>query len=354
MNENKIENDNPRLAMQSIFNSTVCYDIMQESNKIIVFETYISFQLAFFALVEHDTEIAALWDPEKRCIVGMMTTYDYIRALMICRHHNTSPAELATKSIHEIMAMSVMTFRHSETQSIDAEDTIFQLYIILRRSLTDYVSVINPDEGNIVAILGYPDILNLLHIASRQHPQLFGATLQQIMTAPDGSQLPSTQTVTVTGSTKLCDVLNLIDQRDLTVVPIVDDITRRVIGVYHKSDVTFIVKAADPDAIVANMTQMSMTDVLIAQQQLLSQFQAGASGGGDGGNSSSGAGGSSASSGSISPRQQNILKFSALEKLSTVVDAMVAARVTHVVCVNEADLCLGLISVADILRYFVD
>ena len=40
-------------AVQGIFNSTHCYDLMQSSTKVVVFETHIPFQLAFYALVEH-------------------------------------------------------------------------------------------------------------------------------------------------------------------------------------------------------------------------------------------------------------------------------------------------------------
>ena len=40
-------------AVQNIFNSTHCYDLMQNSTKVVVFETQIPFQLAFYALVEH-------------------------------------------------------------------------------------------------------------------------------------------------------------------------------------------------------------------------------------------------------------------------------------------------------------
>jgi len=40
-------------AIQSIFASTKCYDLMQVSSKALVFEASIPFQLAFYALVEH-------------------------------------------------------------------------------------------------------------------------------------------------------------------------------------------------------------------------------------------------------------------------------------------------------------
>lgn len=41
------------VTSQSIFNETKCYDLMPNSRKGIVFDTLISFQLAFFALIEH-------------------------------------------------------------------------------------------------------------------------------------------------------------------------------------------------------------------------------------------------------------------------------------------------------------
>ena len=42
-----------RAAIQSIFASTKCYDLMQHSSKAVVFETSIPFQLAFYALIEN-------------------------------------------------------------------------------------------------------------------------------------------------------------------------------------------------------------------------------------------------------------------------------------------------------------
>jgi len=42
-----------KAAIQSIFSSTSCYDLMQNSSKALVFEAQIPFQLAFYALIEH-------------------------------------------------------------------------------------------------------------------------------------------------------------------------------------------------------------------------------------------------------------------------------------------------------------
>lgn len=41
------------MSITSMFTDTKCYDLMPVSKKGIVFETSISFQLAFFSLIEH-------------------------------------------------------------------------------------------------------------------------------------------------------------------------------------------------------------------------------------------------------------------------------------------------------------
>jgi len=51
--KNNFSFGNYKEAVQNIFTSTHCYDLMQNSTKVVVFETQIPFQLAFYALVEH-------------------------------------------------------------------------------------------------------------------------------------------------------------------------------------------------------------------------------------------------------------------------------------------------------------
>jgi hypothetical protein len=49
-----------KAAIQSIFSSTKCYDLMAVSSKAVVFEAGIPFQLAFYALIEHGALVVAL------------------------------------------------------------------------------------------------------------------------------------------------------------------------------------------------------------------------------------------------------------------------------------------------------
>ena len=274
-----------------------------------------------------DTEVAPLWDPEKRQVIGLMTISDYIHAVQICRINNVPLIELASKTIHDMMMMPIMSLNFSEQQSIDAEDSLYQLYMFLERSGADYVSVINPDEGNLVSVLGYIDIINLLQVACKQQPQLFHFTIQNLL-KPDS-------TTTVFASAKLADVLRMITDRGLVAVAIIDDHTHAVIGIYHKSDVTFIVRASEPETVINNLSNMTMSEVLSAQQHSLFLSN-------------------SDNTAIPSPRQYTLVKCTPHDYLSSFIDLLVINRVTAAVCVNENDMCIGLITITDILRFYFD
>lgn len=152
---------------------------MQNSCKAVVFETHIPFQLAFYALVEHDTDIAPLWDPQKRAFVAMMTMTDFISALRAYRRNGIPVSELSNSLIADMLENTNFKFRHDTFETVDAEETVYQMCRLLQRQGTDFVPVVDPDEGNLVAILGYLDIVNLLYTASLQFTHLFETTVEE-------------------------------------------------------------------------------------------------------------------------------------------------------------------------------
>lgn len=261
-----------------------------------------------------------MWDPERRTLISMMTIPDYIRALQFCLCHHMPIEELAAKTIAEMMTVPTLEFGHADFQTIDAEDSIFQLYMSLQRLGAEYVPVIDPDEGNIVSVLGYLDVLHLFDEAAVQQPQLFSQTIDhvgsfsEVMTAPINS--------------KLVDILKVMESRNIVAMPVTDD-SGQVVGLYHRSDVTFITRAVDPAAILTNMTELSVGETLsfIEQQQR---------------------------AGEQLSRVYSLVKCSFRDRLSTVISSMMAARMTVAVCVNEANMCVGMVTVKDILRYFFE
>lgn len=65
-----------RAVLADLMRSTRAYDIVPDSNKVVVFDTEIPVRLAFYALLEHDTPCAPLWDSHKNAFIGLMTASD--------------------------------------------------------------------------------------------------------------------------------------------------------------------------------------------------------------------------------------------------------------------------------------
>ena len=123
-------------AVRSIFNTTRCYDLMQTSCKVIVFDKDIPFQLAFYALAEQDADIAPIWDPRTKRFVAMMTSQDFLQALWLYSHSTSkSQEDLKYKSIGQMLdeAEATSVFKHNQFQTIDAEDSAYQMCRLLQR-----------------------------------------------------------------------------------------------------------------------------------------------------------------------------------------------------------------------------
>jgi hypothetical protein len=56
--------------------------------------------------------------------------------------------DISAISIADIMSYPNFKFRNPDFQAIDAEDSVFQLYMMLNRLGTDYVPIVDSDEGN--------------------------------------------------------------------------------------------------------------------------------------------------------------------------------------------------------------
>jgi 5'-AMP-activated protein kinase regulatory gamma subunit len=342
-------------AIQNIFNSTKCYDVMQNSSKGTVFETTIPFQLAFFALVEHDTPVAPLWDPSKRLFVGMITVGDYIQSLRIWKSRNLPSSDLTTMSITQIMRICAsfaganssptlsssshgmsssispphepsinLMFKHAVGgfQSIDAEDSVSQMCLMLIRTGLDYLPVVDPDSGALVSILGYLDIVHLLYQASVQFPDLFALTIQQLNIGT------FTDLLTFNKNTKICEVLDALEQRNISSAPVVDLETGRVTDSYHKNDVSFIIKAVDNDAVMANLGTYKIEEALQLREQLIG-------------------------SGELMSSFEGLVKVKLSFQLNNVIGLMMNCRSTKVVVVDDEDHCLGILTIKDIIQHYI-
>lgn len=250
-----------------------------------------------------------------------MTVSDYIQALRIWRAQNLPTSELASRSIAEMFTSSPLKFQHTSFQAVDAEDSVNQMCTLLLRSGTDYVPVVDPDNGNLVSILGYLDVIHLFTQIAKQFPTIFNTTVQA---ANIGS---FRNVVTAPRHSRLFEALDAIDQRRVSAVPVVDE-NDRVVGAYHRSDVSFILKAADPDIVLQNLSSYTVAESLQLREQLLA-------------------------AGDIMSSFQGLVVCRLSDTIQSVLGNLMMARTCRAVVVDDERKCLGVLSVRDILVHYL-
>ena len=255
-----------------------------------------------------------------------MTPRDYVRSLHIFRQKGMSFVELASRSIAEVQSPALSVFQHPDFQPVDAEDTVYQLCLQFLRGDADYIPVVDPDNGNLVAVLGLLDILFLLTQISQDFPNLFSFTLQQLAIGSFEGILTSSS------SALLSDVLGVMDEKGLAFVPVLEEGTGHLVGLYQRSDIGFMTKATDPDAVISSFSSLRIDTVLKQQSPA----------------DASGVGVPATPSAPLPASVTCTLKSTLKEILET----MMTARSSAISCVDDSGKFLGILSVRDIVNYY--
>lgn len=268
--------------------------------------------------------MAPLWDPDQRTFVGLMTIYDYIRALRICQARGISATDLAAQTLSDILHTAPFLLRHTGFPHIDAEDSVFQLCQAFYSGGNDYICVVDPETNALVSIVGPLDVLHLLHLVAKANISMFSQTVQSL-----GLGTWDSEVFTAPLRAPLGDLLDALENRgDLSAAPILDD-NNRLVGIYHRSDVSFAMKAADVEAALSNLRTCTAQEALTLREQLLQ-------------------------SGEIMSAYQGLVTCKASDTVLSVLHALVHGRAHRAVIVDEHQQCRGVLSFKDLLRHFLD
>lgn len=318
--------DSRTQAINSMFTTTSCYDLMQQSHKALVFETTIPFQLAFYALVEHDSDIGALWDPSIRQFTALISICDYIRAIMVCHDKDIPLIDLSAKSIADVLSSPLVPFSHPCFDAIDAEESISTLIQQLKATNADFIPIISVADGKLVTVLGYLDIIHLLDQASKQHPNLFIETIGEM-----GVGTFHHKVITVNKSTPLVDAIRLFDAHKISGVPVLDEATGHLVSYLHKSEVNFITRVPDAESIMTNLKTITVGGVIALRDDLRANGE------------------------NLPVTSQTLVKATLNDTIIAILNSMYQSRVTKVVIVDRNTTpcqCIGVVSIKDILGYY--
>jgi len=270
--------------------SRSCFELIRPSGKVVVFETKIPIQLAFYALLEHEMMAAPLWDSHRREFAGLMTITDFIDVLRYYHDaHGRCGAAievLASRSLAQVLADegSGAHFKHAAESArrrrdqggppqepppepsplaetygslvaVDADASLFAACELMRQQRRRFLPVVAPDDCGVLAVVTHVDILKYFVDHFRDERRLFDVPVSDlgIGTFRD--------LAVVTRETPLRDVLQLLADRDLSSVPVVDQRTGQVNALYARNDITFLAAATDADSVVSNLAAV-VGDVL--------------------------------------------------------------------------------------------
>jgi len=262
-NELEVVRKAGRQAISAFLDSHNCFSVLRASGKVVVFDTRIPIQLAFYALVEHDMQAAPLWDPAICQFVGLLKVTDFIDILRHYKYTNTNVASLATRSIAEMIgdpniAQAVgITFGFP---CADSSTTLKQACkILLNHPSLDFLPIVMPEDMRVLACITYTNILEHLVTHFREQRRLFDDSIYDLNIGTYHEKV-----VKVGPQESLARALELMHQHKLSALPVVDE-QDKIVGVYSRSDITFLTKATDAEDAVSNL-DLKLSDILEQQR----------------------------------------------------------------------------------------
>ena len=179
----------------------------------------------------------------------------------------------------------------------------------------DFLPVVLPSDSRILSIITYTTILDYLVSNFREQRRLFDDSIYDLRIGTYND------IVTVGLGDKLGDVLEGMDGRGLSAVPVTDE-QGRVVSLYSRSDITFLATASDADQAVGNMA-LPLRDILSQQRNDIST-------------------------------PDLLFTCSRNGTLQSIFEFFASAKFNRLVCVDEEGRCNGIISARDLVRYFCD
>lgn len=224
---------------------------------------------------------APLWDPVKCQFVGLLTVTDFIDILLHYRVTGKDVASLAVNSIAEILAQLAAEQQQqlgavggggisSSSSSISilrpfqgagTNCTLQQACQQLLKTGQDFLPVVFAADMRVLACITYTNILEHLVTHFREQRRLFDDSVADLGIGTYGEKV-----VTVTQQQTLAEALQLMHTAGLSALPVVDATTRKVIGVYSRSDITFLTKATDAEDAVRNLN-LPLVEILSQGRQ---------------------------------------------------------------------------------------
>jgi len=236
-------------------------------------------------------QAAPLWDPTQCQFVGMLKVTDFIDILRHFKRTNGDVSSLATRSIADMikdpsisaavnlafgfpcadsstslkqackLLLAHSSGKNNNSIATDAADAIDDVKTANGGTTrVDFLPIVMPEDMRVLACITYTNILEHLVTHFRETRRLFDDSIYDLKIGTYHDKL-----VKVGPEESLARALELMHDNELSALPVVDAATDRLVGVYSRSDITFLTRATDAEDAVANL-DLTLSDVLEQQR----------------------------------------------------------------------------------------
>lgn len=302
-----------RQEVIELLRAHTCYDLIPASGKIIVLDTELVVKAALHALVENRIKSAPLWDSRRGDLVGMITVTDFIDVIRYFFHHKEERERVFKEEEYQISTWrsQYVELRNSEKMverpmsliHAEPDESICNATLCLLRHHLHRIPIIDQENNSVLHMVSMRRILRFV-VCNSEESTLFSHTMQELGIGTFNN------VVTVLQDTPLIVVLNLLIERKISAVPLVDEngVAR---GLYTKSHAAALAQCADIFAELEKPVQDFVEPELVETCQR-------------------------------SDTLQHVL-----------VDTMVNRNLRRVICVDSSNCVAGIIALSDIMSFIL-
>eukprot|EP01026_Neomeris_dumetosa_P059614 TRINITY_DN5570_c0_g2_i1.p1 TRINITY_DN5570_c0_g2~~TRINITY_DN5570_c0_g2_i1.p1 ORF type:complete len:503 (-),score=54.55 TRINITY_DN5570_c0_g2_i1:409-1731(-) len=269
-----VDQDEPAFTLRKIqefLQNHTAYELIPESNKVVLIDLDFPVRQAFHALHEQGVASVPLWDGRKGRIAGMISPSDFINALL--RLRNTMGDNPMSETEMDVLTIRMMR----EEAAREGQPNRDLVYVKPEDTLTRVVEVMSKHKCHMAPVMSCDhrkgEICEVLHVATISH--ILACLMRHFMTSwtslpflsqplgkvPIGTWNPGSpmaqekqwedsemkdcrrikNLVTVQQNTPITQALSSLLENGVSSLPVVDE-EGRVIDIYTRADITLLAR----------------------------------------------------------------------------------------------------------------